>query len=70
MMFSLWTHGEENLNWFLDNLNNYDTYMKFTHEYSKDEIPFFDLKVGIKNSIITTALYVKDTDRHQYLHYT
>ena len=67
---SLWTHGEENLNWFLDNLNNYDPYMKFTHEYSKDEIPFFDLKVGIKNSIITTDLYVKDTDRHQYLHYT
>ena len=44
--------------------------MKFTHEYSKEEIPFFDLKVGIKNSIIRTDLYVKDTDRHQYLHYT
>ena len=41
-----------------------------THEYSKKERPFLDLKVGIKSGNITTDLYVKDTDRHQYLHYT
>ena len=43
---------------------------KFTHEYSKKEIPFLDLKVGIKNCNITTDLYVKYADRQQYLHYT
>ena len=54
----------------INNLNNYDPNSKFTQEYSKKEIPFLDLKVGIKNGNITTDLYVKDTDRHQYLHYT
>ena len=54
----VWTHGEENLKQFLYNLNNYDPNLKFTHEYSKKEIPFLDLKVGIKNGNITTDLYV------------
>ena len=32
-------------------------------------MPFLDLKGGIKDGKITTDLYVKDTGRHQYLHY-
>ena len=55
-VFFLWTHGEENLKWFLDKLNNYDPNTNFIHEYSKKEIPFLDLKVGIKNVYITTDL--------------
>ena len=69
-VFFLWSHGEENLKRFLENLNNYDTNIKFTHEFSKKEIPFLNLKVGIRNGNITTDLYVKDTDRNQHLHYT
>ena len=69
-IFFLWTHGEGNLKRFLEELNNYDPNIKFTHEYSKKEIPFLDLKVGIKDGKITTDLYVKDTDRNRYLHYT
>ena len=63
-VFLLWTHGEGNLKRFLEELNNYDPNIKFTHEYSKKEIPFLDLKVAIKDGKITTDLYVKDTDRH------
>ena len=44
--------------------------LTFTREYNKKEIPVLDLKVGIKNGNITTDLYVRDTDRHQYLRYT
>ena len=69
-VFFLWSHGEENLKRFLENLNNYDTNIKFTHDFSKKEIPFLNLKVGIRNGNITTDLYVKDTDRNQHLHYT
>ena len=69
-VFFLWTRGEVNLKRFLDNLNNYDPYIKFTHEYSRKEIPFLDLKVGIKNGNITSDLSVKDTDRHLYLQCT
>ena len=44
--------------------------MKFTHESSKESLPFLDLKVELSKGKISTDLYVKDTDRHQYLHYT
>ena len=69
-VFFLWTYGEEKLRRFLDNLNNYDPNIKFTHEYNKKEILFLDLKVGIKICNITADLYVEDIDRHQYLQYT
>ena len=69
-VFFLWTHGEEKLTQFLEDLNAFDSNIKFTHEYNRKEIPFLDLKVGIKDGKITTNLYVKDTDRHQYLQYT
>ena len=68
-VFFLRTHGEENLQRFLDNLSNFDPNINFIYEYSKNEMPFLDLKVGIKNGNITTDLYVRDTDRHQYFHY-
>ena len=44
--------------------------MKFTHESSKESLLFLELKVKLSKSKISTDLYVKDTDRHQYLHYT
>ena len=63
-VFFLWTHGEENLKQFLYNLNNYDPNLKFTHEYSKKEIPFLDLKVGIKNGNITTDFFFYKCDKN------
>ena len=41
---------------------------KFTYEYSAENIPFLDLKVGLKDRKITTDLHVEPTDRQQYLH--
>ena len=69
-VFFLRTLGEENLKRFLDNLINYDPNINFIYQYSKNEMSFLDLKVGIENGNITTDLYVRDTDRHQYLHYS
>ena len=43
--------------------------MKFTYDSSKESIPFLDLKGSVKNSKIITDLYVKCTDRHQYLYF-
>ena len=50
-------------------INEFHTDIKFTYESSKESIAFLDLKVSVKNSKIITDLYVKSTDRHQYLHY-
>ena len=44
--------------------------MKLTHESSKKTLPFLDLKVKLLKGKISSDLYVKDTDRHQYLRYT
>ena len=69
-IFLIWTHGEESLKKFLAELNDFNQYIKFTYEYSAKNIPFLDLKVGLKDGKITTDLHVKPTDRHQYLHFS
>ena len=66
----IWTHGEESLKKFLEELNDFNQYIKFTYEYSAKNIPFLDLKVGLKDGKITTDLHVKPTDRHKYLHFS
>ena len=51
----------EKLNQFLPNL-------KFTYESSQKKVAFLDLNVSLENGCITTDLYTKSTDCHQYLH--
>ena len=53
----------------MHSLNEFYTDTKFAYEPSKESIEFLDLKVSAKNSKIITDLYVKSTDRHQYLQY-
>ena len=68
-IFFIWTQGEQELQTFLRSLNEFHTDIKFTYESSKESIAFFDLKASVRNSKIIADLYVKYTDRHQYLHY-
>ena len=44
--------------------------MKFIYKSSEKEIPFLDLKVKLNGGKISTDLYIKSTDSHQYLHFT
>ena len=66
-IFLLWTHGEEKLNDFITYLNNLHPTIKFTSSFSYNEIPFLDVKVMLLNGRLETNLYVKPTDKHQYL---
>ena len=59
----------KNFNFFLRSLNEFHTDIQFTYESSKESIAFLDFKVSVKKSKIITDLYLKSTDRHQYLHY-
>ena len=45
-VFFIWTHGQEKLHSFLEELNRCNSYLKFTYESSKTNIPFLDLKVS------------------------
>ena len=68
-IFFIWTHGEQELERFLKDLNNFTPNLSFTHETSENCIPFLDRKVKLIDGILETDLYMKPTDRHQYLHY-
>ena len=41
--------------------------IKFTCNHSFTSIPFLDVNVSLNNGKITTGLYTKPTDKHQYL---
>ena len=69
-MCFFFTHGQEKLDSFLEELNRCNSYLKFTYESSKTSIPFPDLKVRLTNGVLSTDLHIKSTDRHQFLNYT
>ena len=48
-VFLIWTHGKEKLEEFLKDINNYHSNIKFTHEFNKENIPFLDLQVSLKD---------------------
>jgi hypothetical protein len=61
------TDSEENLNRFFDHANNVHPTIKFTHEASRNNISFLDTYTICKNGIMSTDIYNKPTDKHQYL---
>ena len=69
-IFFIWIHGKEHLKTFLQQLNNFNTDLKYTYESNEKEIPFLDLKVKLNEGKISTDFYIKSTDRHQYLYFT
>ena len=40
-IFFIWTHGEENLREFLEEFNKFHPNIKFTHEFSEENVTFF-----------------------------
>ena len=68
-IFFIWTHGEENLNSFLTELNEFHNTIKFTQESSRSSIPFLDIRIHLDKGKLWTTTYHKPTDRSTYLHY-
>ena len=69
-VFFIWTHGEKKLQNVLEKLSKFHPNIKFTRESSKESISFLDLKVRLSDEQLETDLYIKPTDRHQYLHHS
>ena len=61
----IWSHGEQELERFLKNLEKFALNLSFIHEGSKNYIPFLDLKVKVMDGKLETDLNIKLTDRHQ-----
>ena len=68
-IFMIWTHSLEELNKFIKHLNEPIESIKFSSEISLTEISFLDIQVGIQDNKLTTDLYTKPTDSHDYLPY-
>ena len=58
---------KRNLRGFIEHLNEKHPNIKFTAEWFKTSINFLDVTVSLVGGNITTDLYVKPTDSHQYL---
>ena len=68
-IFIIWPHGPDELEQFTAHMNSCSTHIKFTTEKSSSEIPFLDTLVRLDNGHLTTDLYTKPTDSHNYLYY-
>ena len=51
-------------------LNSFRDHIKFTFESNKESINFLDVNINLSNGHLMTNMYVKPTDRHQYLDYS
>ena len=68
-IFMIWQHGSEELNIFLEQLNNFHPSIKFTEEHSNEGLPFLDTYIYLEDGTLKTRVYHKPTDNKQYLHY-
>ena len=69
-IFMLWDKGVNELQNFIEHLNNCLPSIKFESHISDSEISFLDVKVQQKNNVISTSLFTKETDTLSYLDYS
>ena len=69
-IFFIWTHGEDKLETFLENLNQFHPNIKFKHDSSTESIPFLDLSVKLLQGKFKTNLHIKLSGRHQHFYYS
>ena len=63
------THGTQELDSFSNEPTKFHPNLNFTFETSKEGVNLLDLNVSVRNGKISTELYVKPIDGHQYLQY-
>lgn len=54
----------------MKHLNNFKSSLKFTFECDGYSVNFLHLNVKLDNVELTPSVYIKYTDRHQYLNYS
>ena len=67
-VFAIWPHSAELLVEFIRQINNMHSIIEFTAEWSNRSIVFLDVKVTLDEGCLTTDLFTKSTEMHQYLH--
>jgi hypothetical protein len=62
-----WIHSDKELDDFIEHANSIHPSIKFTHELLKTKMSLLDITTTVKEGSMTTDLYSKPTDKHQYL---
>ena len=65
-VFFIWKHGKESLKGFIEQVNMFQSTIKFTAEYSK-KVNFLDANIKLIDGELKTDFFVKPTDTHQFL---
>ena len=68
-IFFIWPHGLESLESFKLHANSFHHSIKFTFEVSDSRISFLDVLVKLRSNSLSTSVYYKPTDNHQFLHF-
>ena len=68
-VFTIWPHGEECFESFVEQINSMHSTINFTTEWSYKSVSFLEVKITLnEEGRLITDLYTKPTDTHQYLH--
>ena len=68
-IFMIWNESEDKLKDFLTYINTVIPAIQFTHAHSFKSVNFLDVLVTLADDgTISTDLYTKPTNTHQYLH--
>ncbi|OOY72080.1 GIY-YIG nuclease family protein [Solemya velum gill symbiont] len=67
--FIFWKKSKEDLHLFHSILNSLHESIQFTMDTNDKELPFLDILVKLSGTKITTDIYYKNTDTHQYLNF-
>ena len=65
-VFGIWLYGEDSLLKFFEHANNCHPDIRFTYAFGKS-VPYLDSSISIGGQHISTDLFTKPTDTHQYL---
>jgi hypothetical protein len=68
--FLIWHHSRDELQGFVNHLNEQVPTIKFTVEVSEKEIAFLDVKIKRLGDRLVTDLFTNATDSHDYLLYS
>ena len=67
MYFFILEHGEESLKELLNEINSFHSTIIFTVDWSNEKVNLLDVEVTINSGVLSTNLFVKSTDTHQFL---
>lgn len=63
----IWQHGRNDLQQFIDSINEFHPTIKFTISYSAKRIAFLVVKVTISQGNFSASIYQKPADMQKYL---